>query len=268
MADLTGKVGVVTGAASGIGKACASLLAERGASVVIADINAEQAESVARSLRDRGLSAIAVTTDVRCEAQVRDMVASAAVAFGGIDILHNNAADTSLAAIGPDTTVAEIDPAVFAQILNTNVIGYALAAKHVIPSMMARGGGVIVNSASAGGHVAELLLPMYGTSKAAVLGLSRSIATQYGKRGIRSLSISPAYILTDTLRANATPEKLDKLLGNMLVPRLGSPEDVARLVAFLVSDEAAYITGVDIQIDGGVLAHMPNFSEDAGRLDS
>jgi NAD(P)-dependent dehydrogenase (short-subunit alcohol dehydrogenase family) len=186
MSNLTGRVAIVTGSGSGIGQATAELLAERGAAVVVADINAAAAETVAAGIRARGLQSVAVATDVADETQIQRMTDAAVTQFGGLDIVHNNAALLAPDVIARDLKVTDLDAELFARVLQVNVIGYALGAKHAIPHMLVRGGGVLINTSSAAGIQGELIRPMYGRSKAAIIGLTRNIATEYGKQGIRS----------------------------------------------------------------------------------
>ncbi len=147
-------------------------------------------------------------------------------------------------------------------VLRVNLVGYALGAKHAIPRMLERGGGVIINTGSAGGHAAQLVRPMYASSKGAITALTRNIATQYGKQGIRCVAVSPGRIVTPVVHRSSTPEQIARRALHNLVPRAGKPEDMAYLVAFLASDEASFITGIDILADGGMLSHFPDFAEE------
>jgi NAD(P)-dependent dehydrogenase (short-subunit alcohol dehydrogenase family) len=158
--------------------------------------------------------------------------------------------------------VVELDADVFIRVLRVNVLGYALGAKYAIPAMIRCGGGVIINTASTTGHASESSRLMYGTSKAALLGLTRNIATHHGKQGIRCVSISPGIIVTPNVASALPAEFLEHTLVHNLNTRLGRPEDIGNLVAFLASDEAGFITGVDIRADGGLLSHFPGYAEE------
>lgn len=266
MIDLSTKVAIVTGAASGIGLSSATVLAEQGASVVIADIHADAAEEAASRLRARNLRAIAVGADVAVETQIEAMIAAAVSEFGGLDILHNNAAATQPEVMFNDRSIVDADAEIFMTVLRVNVVGYLLGAKHAIPRMIERGGGVIINTGSAGGHAAQLVRPMYASSKGAVTALTRNIATQYGKQGIRCVAVSPGRIVTPVVHRSSTAEQIGRRALHHLVPRVGKPEDIAYLVAFLASDEAGFITGIDILADGGMLSHFPDFAEEMAEL--
>jgi NAD(P)-dependent dehydrogenase (short-subunit alcohol dehydrogenase family) len=262
MAGLAGKVAIITGAASGIGAASARIMAQQGASVVVADINGDGAETVAKDIRNAGFTAVAAQTDVASEDDIRAMVDLAVDQFGGLDILHNNAALMPPDVIARDVMIVDIDAELFARILRVNLIGYALGAKHAIPRMLARGGGVIINTGSVAADLAEFVRPMYGASKAGIDGLTRSIATQYGKQNIRAVTVLPGHILTPAAKAVIPPAVTDRLLRHGLMPRSGEPEDLGYLVAFLASDDAGFITGVSIPVDGGLSAHFPTYAED------
>jgi NAD(P)-dependent dehydrogenase (short-subunit alcohol dehydrogenase family) len=260
--DLSGRVAIVTGAASGIGRSSAEAMARCGASVVVADINGEGAEQAAAEIRAAGMSAMAVRTDVSVESDVEELVRATVDTWGVVDILHNNAAALDPEYILNDGRVEELDVERFLKVLSTNVVSYAVTAKYVVPHMLRAGRGVVVNTGSAGGHAAESSRPMYGSSKAAVIGLTRNLATIYGKSNLRFVSVSPGLIATAAVKRLLTPEMIDHSTRHNLVPRAGAPEDIGNTVAFLVSDEASFITGVDIQVDGGLLTHFPSFAED------
>jgi len=258
--SLDGRVAVVTGAASGIGRATAVLLASRGATTVFADLDLEGAEAGAAHARAQGGDVRALETDVTDEASVADLVVRTTAELGRIDVLHNNAA--LMTAHARDDLVADLDPSDFARTLQVNLIGYMICAKHVIPTMVSRGGGVIVNTASLAGSQASLTRPMYGASKAGVVGLTRSIATQYGKQGIRSVSISPGMIVTDRSSGRLPEHTLAAVRRHNLLDRTGTPDDVAQLVAFVASDAASFLTGLDIPLDGGMSAHLASFADE------
>ncbi len=264
--EFEGKVALVTGAASGIGRATARLLASRGAAVGIADINAAAAVTVADELTAQGLKAEPITVDIEQDDQIAQMVAHTVEVFGGLDILHNNAALFSPAVMESDRAITDIDPALYARVLKVNLIGYAMAAQYAIPHMLERGGGVIVNTSSATGLLAELIRPMYGSSKAGIMGLTRSIATQYGHRGVRCVSISPGFVFSEEQLPWIPQTMQDQIRRHSLIDRLCKPEDVAALVAFLASDSAGYITGVNVPIDGGMGSHFPSYAEDLAGL--
>jgi NAD(P)-dependent dehydrogenase (short-subunit alcohol dehydrogenase family) len=257
---LSGRVAIVTGAASGIGRASALARARAGASVLVADVDAAGAARVAAEVGDAGGRALGRRTDVSDPDSAAAMVAAAVEGFGGLDILHNNAALTDPAVIGADGELAELDLSVWERTLAVNLRGPMLGCKYALPRMLERGGGSIVNTSSASGLTGDLLRVAYGVSKAGVDALTRYVATQYGKRGIRCNAIAPGVIATPALEKNVAPELIAIFEQSHLTPRLGSPEDVAALVVYLASDAAGFITGQILCVDGGLLAHHPTFA--------
>ncbi len=255
MSSMKGKVAIVTGGASGIGAATVALLASRGAAVVIADIDVPTAEAHAAVVRNAGGQVLVVATDVREEDQVQHMVASAVSEFGRLDILHNNAAALELIPEDPDVTGQDLS--VWERTLRTNLTGPMLGCKHAIPAMLATGGGSIVNTASVSGTRGEMNMTAYGVSKGAVIQLTREVAAQFGKQGIRCNAVAPGLVLT----ANTTRDLPDDVkalyVRNSMTPYVGQPEDIARMVAFLASDEARYVTGQIIRVDGGLSSTLP-----------
>jgi NAD(P)-dependent dehydrogenase (short-subunit alcohol dehydrogenase family) len=264
MDELDGKVALVTGSASGIGAATAALLADRGASVVLADINAEGAATVAKEIAAAGGKAVAVGTDVSDEDQIRAAVAAAVSSFGGLHILHNCAALQAPEVMARDGAITDIDADLWDRVMQVNLRGYALTAKHAIPHMLTAGGGVIVNTASGTGVLGEQLRPAYGTSKAAIIGLTRNIAAQYGKRNIRCVGIALGLVMTPGLKAGMPPFLIDMMTGHHLIPALAEPEDIAEVVGFLASDRARFITGHTLMVDGGFCSHTPSYADEHG----
>lgn len=262
LSSLRGKAVIVTGAASGIGLGSATVLATNGASVLLADLNADGAEAAAAGLRAHGLKAEAVGVDMGREEQIVAMVEAAIARFGRLDALHNNVALLAREVVGRDLGITELDAGIFRQCLDVNLVGAALAAKHAIPHIVAQGGGAIINTASIAGVRGEIVRAVYGSSKAGLIGLSRNIAAQYGKKGVRAVTISPGLIMTPSIAKAISPAQVDRLTRHALVNRAGKPEDIGNLAAFLIADEGSYITGIDIVVDGGFLAHWPTFAEE------
>jgi NAD(P)-dependent dehydrogenase (short-subunit alcohol dehydrogenase family) len=265
MASLQGKVAVVTGAGGGIGEAAAALMADRGAKVVLGDINLPAAEAVAERIRTAGGEALAVKMDLAHEEEIAAMIEAAVRTYGRLDILHNNAAD-----LAPDMSPAfdrdvETTPTyVWDRCLMVNVRGTALACKFALPPMVNGGGGSIINTASnlaLQGHVVQVA---YAASKAAVIQMTRSIAASHGRRGVRANAVLPGLTLTQSVRDNIPPAHLQAVMAETLTPFLAEAQDIAFAVAFLASDEARNITGQCLVSDGGTASHVPGFSLVAG----
>ncbi|MGD9812282.1 MAG: SDR family NAD(P)-dependent oxidoreductase, partial [Sphingobium sp.] len=258
--DLDGRVAVIFGAgrATAIGAHTGHMLARRGASVIISDIDGEAARSTAAAICDAGHRAIAVPADVSDEAQVRATIDAATSHFGKLDILFNNAAGLHLTA--GDFFAGDIDVDNWRRTFEINTLGVMLACKHAIPVMLKGGGGSIINTSSGSSQGGELKLTAYSASKAAVNQFTRTVATQYGKRGIRCNAILPGMILTQAGRV--TPEVQAQYLRHHLTPYVGEPDDIAHMVAFLASDAAKFVTGQLISVDGGIGAHIATFADD------
>ena len=188
---LKDKVAIVTGSASGIGRSTALLLASEGASVVVADLDGPGAEKVVAEIEAAGGKALARVVDVSREDAVREMIAAAVDTWGGLDILHNNAAALGPASPGRDMDVASMDVEIWDRTMAVNLRGVMLGCKHAIPAMLERGGGAIVNTSSGSAQRGDLAIPAYAVSKGGVDTLTRYVATQYGKRGIRCNAIAP-----------------------------------------------------------------------------
>src|SRR5947209_4903736 len=218
-------------------------MVNEGASVVVADIDGSAADRVAGELG----SAVVAEVDVSDESSVVRMVETAVGSFGGLDVLHNNASDASTAAA--DTDIVTLDMAVFDRLVAVNLKGVFMGCKHAIPHMLARGGGSIVNTASIDGLMGRGVRAAYGASKAGVVLLTKSVASQYGSRGIRCNAVAPGLVLTPAV-ASVAPEKLELASRSYPMPRLCEPEDVANAVVFLASDEAAFVHGVTLRVDG------------------
>lgn len=257
MRRLAEKVAIVTGAGSGIGRAVAVTLAAEGASVLVADLDADSAGTVVDEIRDAGGVAASCCVDVAQEASVREMVDRAVREFGGVDILHNNAAAVGLDVIGRDGAITDLDVDVWDTTMSVNARGVMLGCKHAIPHMIDRHGGSIINTVSGSGFAGATVRSAYGSSKGAVMTFTRYVATSYGKQGVRCNAVSPGLILTATTRRNLPAAHLEIYEQNCPYPRLGEAQDIANTVLFLASEESAFINGETIRVDGGTLAHHP-----------
>jgi NAD(P)-dependent dehydrogenase (short-subunit alcohol dehydrogenase family) len=257
--QLDGRVAVVTGGASGLGRATALRLAGEGAAVVIAAVDGDAASAVAASIAADGGRAIAVRTDVSVEADVAAMVEAAVDTYGRLDILHNNAATFAADVFGRDTGVVDMDVDVWDRTLAVNLRGPMLGCKHAIPRMLDRG-GAIVTTASVSALVGEDTHLAYACSKAGLLALTRHVATMHGADGIRVNAVAAGLMLTPVALAALSPRQLEAFRCERLLERAAGPEDVANLVVFLASDQAACITGQVYVIDGGTLAKRPRMA--------
>ena len=257
---VAGKVAVVTGAASGIGRATAELLAAEGASVVVADIDGDGAQVVARGIAEAGGQARAVTADVSDEAQVAAMIATAVEAFGALHVLHNNAALNRGEGLARDRGVDSLDLGVWDRSLEVNLTGTMLPCKHAVPEMIRAGGGSIINTASNLALAGDPDQSAYPAAKAGVIGLTKAVATAYGRFGIRCNVLSPGMIMTPAVTSSVPPDVIDAIAAHNLLPRLGQPEDMAQAVLFFASDESSFITGQTVCVDGGQLTHLPHYA--------
>ncbi|HSS09528.1 MAG TPA: SDR family oxidoreductase [Acidimicrobiales bacterium] len=255
-----GQAAIVTGGAGGVGRATARRLTAQGCAVVVADIATDAAREVADELKREGGKAIAVTTNVAEEEAVRALVASALDEFGRLDVLHNNAADLGLG--GDDLDLTELEVAVWDRRMAVNVRSMMLGCKYAVPAMRATGRGVIINMASVSGLLGADTNASYGASKAAVVGLTRYVASMYGREGIRCVAVAPSLVRTSALMAIGE-RRLAQFAAERLLPWAIEPDEIAGVVAWLASDEARSITGQTIIVDGGLTAHRPRLSMDA-----
>lgn len=242
-------VTIVTGAANGIGASTARALVDRGQRVAIADVALPAAEAMAASLGNPA-RALAVHCDVSDEGAVRDMVARVAGHFGRIDGLVNNAVLGSPDVISRDGLIADIDVALWDRAMAVNLRGPMLCCKHVIPHLLAQGGGAIVNLSSVGGQTGGGP-PAYNCSKAALQRLTSMVASQYGKQRIRCNAVAPSMTRTPGYLANVAADVERALVEGLLLPSAAEPEQIASVIVFLLSDAAGHVTGQTLNVDGG-----------------
>lgn len=248
MFALKDKVAIVTGSGQGIGREIALKLAAQGAHVVIADVNAECANAVANEIIGLGNKAMVALGDVTNEAQVQKMVADTIAQFGKVDILVNNA---GIVLTGP---LAEISPEAWDKVMAINVKGVYLTCKTVSAQMMERRYGKIINIASVAGKIGGGLMgnSCYATSKGAVIAMTKAIAKEMGPHNINVNAVCPTF--TDTpMTVNFPKDKREIIIRNIPLGRAGKPEDIAAAVCFLASDEASFVTGEIMDVNGGMV---------------
>jgi len=250
-----GKAGIVTGGASGMGRAAALAYSREGGSVTIADIESARpgAEETVARIEQAGGRAIFVPTDVSLESDVENMISRNLEAFGRLDFAFNNA---GILAVG---FTHEVEQEQFDRIFAVDVRGVWLCMKHQIRHMMQHGGGAIVNNASEAGLVGTPLAGPYVAAKHAVVGLTKTAAGEYANIGIRINAIAPGAIATPMVMT-LPQEVQDSLMAPAPLTRMGTPEEVAELVVFLSSDKASFILGTTISIDGGAASNAQSFS--------
>jgi NAD(P)-dependent dehydrogenase (short-subunit alcohol dehydrogenase family) len=249
---LSGKVAAVVGGAGGIGTASCFRLADEGCAVAVGDLNKDAAEEVADRIKSSGGRAIACQTDISEEAQVRELIGAAVAEFGGLDILHANAADLSPENIGRDTDAVDIPLEVFDRTIHVNARGHLLCARNAIPEMLKRGGGALIFTSSGSSFTSESQRVAYAMAKAGVNALVRHIANRWGKEGIRANAVAPGLVRTEkNFEVLEGQGVLAAVLASMRSPRVGQPDDIGAMVAFLASDDGEWITGQVIAVDGG-----------------
>ena len=243
--ELSGKVALVTGAAQGIGKAIAMLLARNGADVVVSDINLEKAQETTNEIQGMGRRSVAIKVNVADLKDVERMVEATVEQFGRIDILVNNAGITR------DRLILRMTEEDWDAVLDVNLKGTFNCTKAVIRHMSKQKSGKIVSIASVSGEMGNPGQANYAASKAGVIGFTKTIAREFAGRGINVNAIAPGYIQTPM--TDAVPEKGKEELKRMIpMERLGKPEDVAQAVLFLVSENSSYITGQVLNVNGGI----------------
>jgi 3-oxoacyl-[acyl-carrier protein] reductase len=246
MALVQGKVALVTGGARGIGRAVAELLAEEGAFVAVADVNLGGAEDVVSGIEARGGQALALAADISQPDQIAPMFDAVVRRFGRIDILHNNAG------IFAKTAVDEIEVAAWDQLMGINLRGSFLVAQHALRVMKAQRGGRIINMGSLGGQVGGVVAGAdYAASKAAIACLTKSMAKWGGPYGILVNTVCPGVIDT-AMPAQFPPDRLAAMIESTPLRRMGTADEVAKVVLFLASDLSSFVTGAHIDVNGGI----------------
>lgn len=247
---LKDKVAIVTGAASGFGAGIAEKFAAEGASVVCADLNGDGAEQIAAKLKDAGGKAAAIEADVTVSDDVKAMVDAATKSFGGLDTMVNNAGMPQR-----NQSMLEVDEETFDKIFAVNCKSLYLAAIHGVPALRERGGGVMINTASTAGLRPRPGLTWYNGSKGGAITLTKSMAVELAPDNIRVNALCPVAgdtpMLGEFLGGEVTNEMYAKFVDTVPLGRLSTPADIANVSAFLASDEAAFLTGVCIEVDGG-----------------
>jgi len=250
MKRFDGKVAVITGGSSGIGRATSLRFAVEGAKVVVADIDPKGGEETINRIRNENGEAFFVKTDVTRTDEVRSMIEGTVQQYGGVDVLFNNAGYEGPIKLMHETTEQE-----FYKTIDTNIKGVFLCSKYAVPQMMKRGGGAIINAASEAGIIGHSQYSIYCASKAAVILLTKAMAAEYGKNRIRVNCTCPAPVDTPMLarEIKTIGGEATKAAFNAMSPfaRIAKPEEVAAVVAFLASDDASWITGTAINVDGG-----------------
>jgi NAD(P)-dependent dehydrogenase (short-subunit alcohol dehydrogenase family) len=242
----------VTGGASGIGAATVRRFALEGARVLVADLNDDRGAAVVADVKARGGVAAFRHTDVGALADLEATVAFAVAEFGGLDVMHNNAASTG------GGYVHEIDPAVWDQSLRVMLDGVFYGMRAAIPAMLARGGGSIVNTSSVEGFYGEIMAAPYCTAKAGLITLTRTVALEYGRKGIRANCICPGAVDTPLLRMLATVggKSVEDMASQHALGRVLRPEEIANVALFLASDESSALTGSAVIADGGLTSGL------------
>jgi NAD(P)-dependent dehydrogenase (short-subunit alcohol dehydrogenase family) len=256
MGKLDGKVALITGAGSGIGRASALLFAKEGAKVAVVDYVPEGGRETVKMIKKAGGEAIFIEADVSKAADAERMVKTTVDTYGRIDILFNNAG-----IMGPLARTAKTTEEQWDLVVNINLKGVFLGSKYAIPVMLNQGGGVIVNTGSTAGIGALPRLPAYSASKAGVIQLSKAMAMEYGGRNIRVNCICPGGIQTPIAAASGLTGEQTVLPGQP-IRRVGQPEDIAHAVLYLASDDASYVTGATLIVDGGYTSGRVMFMED------
>lgn len=265
MATFDNKVVIVTGGALGMGSATAVEFAREGASVAVADINRQAGSALASRMKAGGLRGLFIEADVARSADCQRVVAETVAAFGGVDILFNNA---GIQPPGSYLNVEDTSEDMWDRILDVNLKSCFLMSKYAIPEMRKRGGGVIINNASVQGLQSMPLVPAYAASKGGVLSLTRQMSLDYARQNIRVLAICPGTIDTEMVRAAASEggdieETLREYGESHPIGRIGTGQDIANVVLFLASDKASFMTGEYVCVDGGYMA-MGAWAEGAG----
>ncbi len=245
---LQGKVALVTGGSSGIGRACALAFAREGAKVVVADVVVQGGRETVQMIGEAGGEAIFVKADVSNAAEVEALISKAIEVYSGLDYAHNNAGID-----GPTASITEFTEEDWNRIININLKGVWLCMKYEIIHMAKHRGGAIVNTSSAAGLVGFERSPVYTASKHGVVGLTRAAALQYAKAGIRINAVCPGPIRTPTYEriTHGNPQREARVIARVPVGRLGTPQEVAEAVVWLCSDAASLVTGHALAIDGG-----------------
>jgi NAD(P)-dependent dehydrogenase (short-subunit alcohol dehydrogenase family) len=257
---LQGKVALVTGAgqSGGIGAATCKALAQAGAQVVLTDIAGSPFESTAADFAAEGMSVLPFALDISDETAVKAAIDFTVAQFGRLDILSNNAASQGQR---EDALIADMPVALWDEIMAVNVRGTMLMCKHSVPAMIKGGGGSIVNISSGTTTAGDFFATAYATSKGAINTFTKYVATQYGAQGIRCNAIVTGLIATSKLLETMPEPMRNVFQDHCLIPRLGRPEDIANMVAFLGSDRSDYITGQLLPVDGGIYSHIPTTVE-------
>jgi NAD(P)-dependent dehydrogenase (short-subunit alcohol dehydrogenase family) len=249
MENLENKVAIITGAASGIGKAIALTFGAHGAKVVVSDLNEVEGQKVSQEIVQNGGEAIYIKADTSNPADHEKLVDQTVKHFGGLHISVNNAGIG-----GPSALTGEYPTEGWDKVISINLSGVFYALRYQIPAMLESGGGSIVNMASVLGHVGMRYSPAYVAAKHGVLGLTKSAALEYADQGMRINAVAPGYVDTALLTDNLSQEQIESLIKLHPMNRLGETQEIAELVLWLSSGKASFVTGSCYTADGGYLA--------------